>query len=645
MKKIIALLFMFPSSLAYCAEFEDSDGDDFNACASLSDATDFQQASDRAVVVASAAASRAPLGENQIICGECGRNFVSNAVLINHMRMDHDEKPFGCKDCGRKFSQRGDLNEHEKRMHARKDFVSHSTMPMMGYMQPPMPMGYMQPYMQGPVPMGYMQPYMQPPVPMGYMQPYMQPPVPMGYMQPYMQGPVPMRYVQQPYMQPPMPLSAIEQNREELSTLKERLKVLESLVASRSSNLEKKLNPVEDQERVNPSLEQVDASSDQVNAQDPLNMPAVVLPFVSQNLQSDQISVAGQLDFADYAGAEQSNPGMMMEVGSVEHQSDGILDIDSGIVFAPLKPGQKICHICKLKCLSYSKLKIHIRCHTKEKCFACEICHQPFAQKAGLQRHMKIHNRADAQNFMIFSAAMLLDQINVESFNFCHYQNCFESFFTIEDLEAHQRNAHSQLDVADSHFQDHAGAEESNSNMMMELSSFEHQSNAGPAVARSGIVSQNQFPCTFPSCKKVFFSNSNLQRHIKVIHYNERPFSCLICDKSCATSWNLAVHMKKNHKKREGAFFCEICNKEFSEEGKLENHMNVHTGKASFFCEICGDSFNEGFKLKVHKTKAHKKANLGTSNSLSFEQVAGGGAQQESLPNDDNDDAVQEGDE
>jgi hypothetical protein len=248
---------------------------------------------------------------------------------------------------------------------------------------------------------------------------------------------------------------------------------------------------------------------------------------------------------------------------------------------------------------------------------------------------MKTHKRAAPEKPVIFSAALLLDQINLENFNFCHYENCFDTFFTKEDLEAHERTAHSQLDLAASILSNHTGAEESTPSMMMELSSVEHQSDAGLAVPHSGLVSRNQFPCTFSSCKKVFFSNSNLERHIKAIHYKQRPFSCLICHKSFVTNWNLAVHIKKNHKTREGAFFCEICNKKFSEEGKLENHMNFHTGKASFFCEICGDSFSQDFNLKAHKTKAHKKANLGTSNSLSFEQVAGGGAQQESLPNDD----------
>ncbi|XP_036414884.1 zinc finger protein 250-like [Colossoma macropomum] len=52
--------------------------------------------------------------ENKYPCEVCGKNYSSQHVLRNHLRVHTGERPFKCKFCAKTFTQRSHMLEHER---------------------------------------------------------------------------------------------------------------------------------------------------------------------------------------------------------------------------------------------------------------------------------------------------------------------------------------------------------------------------------------------------------------------------------------------------------------------------------------------------------------------------------------------------
>ena len=107
-----------------------------------------------------------------------------------------------------------------------------------------------------------------------------------------------------------------------------------------------------------------------------------------------------------------------------------------------------------------------------------------------------------------------------------------------------------------------------------------------------------------------------------VIHNGEKPILCKICDKPFSNESYLSDHMGihrdsnavnfsidtfpnevLNHERShtvEKPFKCSNCNKSFSTKSNLMRHAKVHTGKKPLQCSICDKTCRNQGDLMAH---------------------------------------------
>uniref|UniRef100_A0A8D8QAN2 PR domain zinc finger protein 5 n=1 Tax=Cacopsylla melanoneura TaxID=428564 RepID=A0A8D8QAN2_9HEMI len=139
------------------------------------------------------------------------------------------------------------------------------------------------------------------------------------------------------------------------------------------------------------------------------------------------------------------------------------------------------------------------------------------------------------------------------------------------------------------------------------------------------------FECSL--CGKQCIKKKDMKQHM-VVHQDERPYSCEICNFSFKRKWQLTKHNEKVHKKRvlkkvvckvcgwvgksrralidhrivcvTNVFQCDICKKLFGAKSSLEYHMTAHSSERPFPCDICGACFKHKRNVLTHIQSVHK---------------------------------------
>lgn len=116
---------------------------------------------------------------------------------------------------------------------------------------------------------------------------------------------------------------------------------------------------------------------------------------------------------------------------------------------------------------------------------------------------------------------------------------------------------------------------------------------------------EKPFQCT--ECDKSFSENGNLKQHIRSIHRNDRPFKCENCSRGFKTHYSHRVHIRSCFTK-EKPYECDMCSSSFISSGKLLLHKRRHLGEKPYQCSECPYAFIDKASMKRHFVRRHASA-------------------------------------
>ena len=110
-------------------------------------------------------------------------------------------------------------------------------------------------------------------------------------------------------------------------------------------------------------------------------------------------------------------------------------------------------------------------------------------------------------------------------------------------------------------------------------------------------------------CDHEFATNSKLQDHMN-IHSGRFSFSCKVCDRTFAKKSSLTQHMRYHREYKH--FVCRFCSKSFNSKYTCTVHERIHTGETPFKCEKpgCDRGFPQKIQLKLHMATHKKRGEL-----------------------------------
>ncbi|KAI9817876.1 MAG: Strongly-conserved Zn-finger binding protein (TFIIIA) [Pycnora praestabilis] len=226
--------------------------------------------------------------------------------------------------------------------------------------------------------------------------------------------------------------------------------------------------------------------------------------------------------------------------------------------------------------------------HSEEKTHLCvyQACNKAFNRPARLAEHLRSHNNERPYH--------------------CKYAGCDKSFFRETHLSHHVKSAHTDI-------RDFECDWEGCGKCFLTATRLKrHQ------AAHEG---REKYRCSaYPPCNETFRKHSTLQKHITLVHLNEKPFPCTQTDAEtglqCAQGFDTAGRLRAHEGRIHGGirFWCTECNQDSPNTGGVEEiHHDQGVGFPTYallqdhlhtthppICSLCARTCTSQRELKHH---------------------------------------------
>lgn len=196
------------------------------------------------------------------------------------------------------------------------------------------------------------------------------------------------------------------------------------------------------------------------------------------------------------------------------------------------------CHICQEKFVTINMLSIHLRKHSGDKPYWCELCDYCCSQENKLKDHIKDKHAREKK----YTCPLCQTKCATNS-------------------------------ALDLHFRKHTGEKP----YVCKICDFRssHISNLKRHVQRMHIKDK-KFSCHL--CEYTCVTEELLNVHLRK-HTSDKPFACLLCNYRSSRIYSLNDHIRYKHT-GETRFSCHICDYKCVSKGAFYRHINKHRGKS-----------------------------------------------------------------